>query len=61
MQFWGDIIIHCLTSFGAARDMIAFEWGYEAAIRPPVIVKIRFCRHPYYVCPGNHGTALPSH
>jgi hexosaminidase len=53
-QFWGDIIVdHPELIPELPQDMIALEWGYEAA-HPFDLHGARFAASgiPFYVCPG---------
>lgn len=54
MMFWGDIIIHYPELIGELpRDVIALEWGYDAA-HPFDEHGAAFASAgiPFYVCPG---------
>jgi hexosaminidase len=54
MMFWGDIVVNHPELIGRLpRDLIALEWGYEAA-HPFAERGERFARAgiPFYVCPG---------
>jgi hexosaminidase len=53
-QFWGDVIVdHPELIPELPQDMIALEWGYEAA-HPFDLHGARFAASgiPFYVCPG---------